>query len=59
MRKQTPSYTSTRIWTQTVKVLRFIHAITGESIVMIMDRLAIIELKRLQDEKGDYASETE
>ncbi len=45
------NYKTTRIWTRTIQVLRFIHAITGESIVAIIDRLARQELERLQKEQ--------
>jgi len=45
------NYKTTRIWSSTLQVLRFIHAITGESIVSIIDRLARQEFARLQQEK--------
>ena len=44
-------YKTTRIWGSTLQVLRFIHALTGESIVSILDRLAKQELERLQQEQ--------
>jgi hypothetical protein len=47
----TNDYKTTRLWSSTLQVLRFIHAITGESIVSIIDRLAKQELERLQQEK--------
>jgi hypothetical protein len=46
----TDNYRTTRIWSSTLQVLRFIHAITGESIVSIIDRLAKQELERLRQE---------
>ena len=46
-------YTSTRIWLKTVKTLRMIHALTGQPIVQILDRLANAELKRVQKEQED------
>lgn len=46
----TDTYKTTRIWSRTLQVLRFIHAITGESIVSILDRLTKQELERLQRE---------
>lgn len=45
-------YTTTRVWTKTVKILRMLHALTGESIVSILHRLAEIELKRIQQEQS-------
>jgi hypothetical protein len=55
-----PSYTSTRIWTRTVRKLRLIAALTGERIVAVLDRLADAELARLrQTERYEFdASET-
>jgi hypothetical protein len=41
-------YTSTRIWTRTVRKLRLIAALTGERIVAVLDRLADAELARLR-----------
>jgi len=49
----THSYGTTRIWERTLQTLRFIHAITGESIVAILDRLAQQELERLQKEQRE------
>jgi len=46
----TNNYRTTRIWERTLQTLRFIHAITGESIVAILDRLAKQELERVQRE---------
>jgi hypothetical protein len=47
------SYGTTRIWDRTLQTLRFIHAMTGESIVAILDRLAKQELERLQKERHE------
>lgn len=43
----TETYKATRIWSRTLQVLRFIHAITGESMVSILDRLAKQEFERV------------
>jgi len=48
MGTEKPSYTSTRIWTRTVRKLRLIAALTGERIVQVLDRLADAELARLR-----------
>jgi hypothetical protein len=48
MSTEKPSYTSTRIWTRTVRKLRLIAALTGERIVQVLDRLADAELDRLR-----------
>jgi hypothetical protein len=47
----TPEYSSTRIWTRTIKKLRLIAALTGERIVQVLDRLADQELARLRTEE--------
>lgn len=41
-------YTSARIWLSTVKNLRMIYAITGESMIKIMDRLVEEELRKVE-----------
>jgi hypothetical protein len=46
------AYTTTRVWTKTIKILRMLHAFTGESIVSILHRLAENELKRVQQEQS-------
>jgi hypothetical protein len=58
MSTEKPSYTSTRIWTRTVRKLRQIRVFTGESIVRILDRLADAELARLQKSEphGDHGN---
>jgi hypothetical protein len=48
MSTEKPSYSSTRIWTRTVRKLRLIAALTGERIVTVLDRLADAELARLR-----------
>ncbi|HEV2460112.1 MAG TPA: hypothetical protein VGS80_17280 [Ktedonobacterales bacterium] len=48
MSSEKPSYTSTRIWTRTVRKLRLIAALTGERIVAVLDRLVDAELNRLR-----------
>ena len=45
------TYTTTRIWTKTIKALRMLHALTGESTVAILDRIVAIELERVQQEQ--------
>lgn len=47
---KTPKYKTTRIWEKTLATLRMIHALTGKSIVAILDRLATEELQRIQQE---------
>ena len=41
-------YTTTRSWSKTLRNLRMIHALTGDSIVSILHRLSEKELKRVQ-----------
>ncbi len=48
MNTEKPPYTSTRIWTRTIRKLRLIAALTGERIVQVLDRLADAELARLR-----------
>jgi hypothetical protein len=49
----TPKYATARIWVQTLRTLKLIAAMTNESMVKVMDRLAKQELERLkkQEEK--------
>jgi len=49
----TNTYGTTRIWERTRQTLRFIHAMTGETSVAILDRLAKRELERLQKEQRE------
>ena len=49
----THTYGTTRVWERTLQTLRFIHAITGESIVAILVRLAKQELERRQKEQRE------
>jgi hypothetical protein len=44
----TPEYGSRRIWKRTPRKLRLIAALTGERIVLVLDRLAAQELQRVQ-----------
>ena len=45
-----PDYQNMKVWLSTLKNLRLIHAITGEQMVKIVDRLVKQELERLQKE---------
>jgi hypothetical protein len=47
-----PKYTTTRIWVQTLRTLKLIAAMTNESMVRVMDRLARQELERLKKQEG-------
>ncbi|HVB22747.1 MAG TPA: hypothetical protein VNG51_12455 [Ktedonobacteraceae bacterium] len=49
----TNTYRTTHIWERTLQTPRFIHAMTGETIVAILDRLAKQELERLQKEQRE------
>ena len=49
--KKTPEYTTTRIWVQTLRMLKLIAAMTNESMVKVMDRLAQQELERLKGQE--------
>jgi hypothetical protein len=44
-------HTVIRIWVKTLKSLRMIYALTGESMVAILDRIVLQELKRVQQEQ--------
>jgi hypothetical protein len=48
---KTPEYTTTRIWVQTLRMLKLIAAMTGESMVKVMDRLARQELERFKKQE--------
>ena len=43
-------YTTTRIWAQTLRAFKLIAAMTNESMVKVMDRLAKKELERLEED---------
>ena len=45
----TPKYVTARIWVQTLRTLKLIAALTNESMVKAMDRLARQELARLKE----------
>lgn len=47
------AYVTTKIWQKTRRLLRVIAARTDESVVKLMDRLAISEYNRLENEKQD------
>jgi hypothetical protein len=49
MEKET--YTTIRIWTSTLKMLRLIAAMKGERMVAILDRLVRQEFERVQSEE--------
>lgn len=49
MKTQPPEYTTIRIWTRTLRALRLIAALTGESMVQVLDRIVTEELKRVKD----------
>jgi len=40
-----------KIWKITLKKLRMLYALTGKSMVSILDRLVVQELERVQQEK--------
>ena len=43
-----------RVWKKSLKKLRMIYALTGESMVEILDRVLAAELKRIQkNEQSD------
>jgi hypothetical protein len=44
----TPKYTTTRIWVETLRTFKLIAALSQESMVKVMDRLAQQELDRLR-----------
>ena len=46
-------YTHIRIWKATLKELRRIHAETGESMIVIVDRLANAEIDRVKADLRD------
>ena len=54
-----PDYGSTRIWKRTLRTVRLIAALTGERIVQVLDRLADQELRRVQQESQQHATEQE
>jgi hypothetical protein len=44
----TPQYLTARIWTKTLKKLRLIAALTDDTIVAVMERLAAAELAKIK-----------
>ena len=49
MEKQKQQHETIRIWSRSVKKLRMIYALTGETMVRILDRLLTEELQQVQD----------
>ena len=47
-----------KIWTHTVPKLRLLYALTGESMVSIVDRLITQELDRVQKEQASGNSQS-
>ena len=45
-------YTILRIWKKTHKALRLIAALTGRSMIEVLDELASTELERLQKQQN-------
>ncbi len=45
--------TTIRIWVKTLRKLRLLYALTGESMVEIIDRIVEKELARVQQEQKD------
>jgi hypothetical protein len=52
MKQEGRAYTSTRIWAQTRQRLKLIAALTGRSVVEVIDLLSEQELSRLEKEKA-------
>jgi hypothetical protein len=44
--------TTIRVWVKTLRNLRLIYALTGESMASILDRIVLQELKRIQSEQA-------
>ena len=53
MKMSIEPYNSTRIWEKTLRKLRLLRGLTGESVVEILERLAEQELKHVQQEQRD------
>lgn len=47
------TYTTIKIWLKTRRLLRRIAATTDESLVAVMDRLAVTEQQRLEKKVAD------
>ncbi len=45
-------HTVIRIWVKTLKNLRMIYALTGESMTKILDRIVLQELERVRREQS-------
>ena len=50
---KTPEHTTMRVWKKTLKKIRMIYALTGDSMVEILDRAIAVELKKVQDEQAE------
>jgi hypothetical protein len=48
----TNEHVTTKIWKKTIKKLRMLHALTGESMLAILDRVLTAELERTQKEQN-------
>jgi len=46
-------FTTMKIWADTRKLLRLIAALTNESIVEVIHRLAVAELKRVREDNHE------
>jgi hypothetical protein len=46
-------HTTMRVWKKTLKNLRMIYALTGESMVEILDRIVKQELDRVRQEQDE------
>jgi hypothetical protein len=46
-------YQTTRIWTETLRKLRLIAALSGETMVVVLDRLASDELQRIREQDNE------
>jgi hypothetical protein len=45
-----------KIWASTLPKLRLIYALTGESMVSVIDRLVTQEVERIQKEQAQHGS---
>lgn len=50
--KEDTAYTTMRFWEKTRKILKLIAAIENETIIAIIDRLAVAELERISKRDG-------
>ena len=54
MKHKTDEYQTIRIWQRTQRRLKLLSALTGESIVQVIDRLTEQEEQRLEQEKKEH-----